>query len=90
MNKEEFIEFLKTKQEEASGLNPSWCKIATNSDDYWKLNKPAVDWLEDDMDLSEDGIVKITYAKSLYGGKPKTFETSYDDFKDNYEKTIRR
>ena len=39
MNKEEFIEFLKTKQEEASGLNPSWCKIATNSDDYWKLNK---------------------------------------------------
>lgn len=68
-----------------------WCKVATNSDDFWSLYKPGVDWLEDDMNLSVDGVVKITFNKSLCGkDTSKIFETTYEDFVANYDKTVNR
>ena len=91
MNKEEFTDFLKRKAEERSG-STHWAKTATNTDDYWHLYKPGVDWLEDDMDLKEDGVVKIMYDKTLGIGDDTSqeFKTTYDDFVSNYDKTVRR
>ena len=86
MIKSEFIDFLENQEKSTMTC---WCKIYTNSDDYWKLYKPAVDCVEDDMDLTTEGIVKITYNKQLYTNTFETFETTYDDFVKNYSKTIR-
>jgi|JFJP01.1.fsa_nt_gi hypothetical protein len=87
MNKSDFILFLIKMSSE--NIN-CWRKTYENSDDYWHLYKPFVDWLEDDMDLTKDGVVKITYNKSLYDNESaKIFETTYDDFVKNYNKTIR-
>jgi hypothetical protein len=88
MNKEEFIAFLKEKENELE-FQTHWAKVAINSDDYWHLYKPAVDWLEDYMDLTKDNIVQITYNQSLYNDTSKIFETTYDDFVENYHKTIK-
>ena len=88
MNKSEFIIFLK-QEESKRRFMPHWGKVATNSDDYWKLIRPAVDWLEDDMDLTVENVVKITYDKSLYSHEePKVAELSYEEFADNYVKTL--
>jgi hypothetical protein len=86
MNKAEFVEFLN----EMTTVNLNyWRKISTDSDDHWQLYKPFVDWFEDDMDLSVEGIVRITYNKSLYENESaKIFETTYDDFAKNYGDTI--
>ena len=88
MNKNEFIEFLKQKAEERP-YGTHWSKVATNSDDFWKLYKPGVDWVEDTMDLKVEGVVEINYNISLYDGSCKVFKTSYDDFKENYEGSLR-
>lgn len=85
MNKEEFIVFLKEKAKENEFL-PHWVKTHSNSDDYWRLYKPFMDWLEDDMDLTKEDVVKITFNKSLYDNTSEVFETTYDDFIKNYEK----
>lgn len=90
MTKSEFIKFLIEKEEVRGLMMPCWVRTYTNSDDHWKLNKPAVDWLEDDMNLSTEGLVKITYNKSLYDNdSAKVFETTYEDFCKNYDKTCR-
>jgi len=90
MTKQELIDFLKEEESKRSGIT-HWSRVYTNSDDYWNLTKPGVDWLEDDMDISKEGVVKITYNKSLYGqDDSKVFESTYDDFKANYNKTTSR
>jgi len=90
MNKREFILFLTKKAEERNSLClKHWAKTYSNSNDYWHLNIPCVDWLEDDMDLTEENIEKITYNKSLCGDdESKTIETTYEDFIKNYDKRL--
>lgn len=87
MNKIEFIEFL-TKQASIREHLPHWRKTALNTDDYWDLYRPAVDWLPDDMDLTNEDIVKITYNKGLYSNTSDEFITTYDDFATNYFNTL--
>jgi hypothetical protein len=88
MTKQEFILFLKDKAQEREYLN-HWKQMASNSDDFWMLYKPFVDWVEDDMDLREEGVVIITYNKSLYENeRAKEFRTTYEDFVKNYDKTL--
>jgi hypothetical protein len=89
MNKSEFITFMKHEELKRPYM-PHWGKVASNSDDYWKLIRPAVDWLEDDMDLTTDYVVKITYNKSLYSNESaKVAELSYEEFVENYDRTLR-
>lgn len=88
MTKQEFISFLKDKAKEREYIT-HWKQMASNSDDFWELFKPCVDWLEDDMDLREEGVVLITYNKSLYDNESaKEFRTTYEDFVENYDKTV--
>jgi len=87
MNKIEFIEFLKQKELERKNIT-HWARAATNSDEMWKLYKPFVDWFEDSMDLKNEGIVEIHFSKCLYDGSFKVFKTTYDDFKENYYKSL--
>lgn len=88
MEKHEFIEFLINKSKERDLISSHWVQTYTNSTKYWTLFKPFVDWLADDLELTEDGQVKITYDKSLYGNTSKIFQTSYEDFVKNYDKTV--
>lgn len=93
MNKKEFIEFLNEKCK----LNEwgwHWERTFMNSDHNWSLRKSGVDCVEDDIDLSVDGVVKVTYSKDLYGplfGKPysKTDTMTYDEFVEIHDKTLR-
>lgn len=88
MAKQEFIEFLKQKESEREYLN-HW-KCVSDSGEHWTLNKPCVDWLSDDLKLTKDGIVTVNYNKVLFGNEPNdVFETTYDDFVENYYKTIK-
>jgi len=88
MNKQKFVDFLNKKAEERQYMT-HWKKVYSNSDDFYQLHKPAVDWLEDSMDLRVEGVVKISYNQSLYDNEStKIFETTYDDFVTNYDKTI--
>lgn len=88
MIKEEFIEFLKTESEKR-GFGNKWAQLLTSSDDFWRKFIPGVDRLEDDMDLSQDGKVIIKYNKSLYSkDKEKIFETTYEDFVQNYQRSL--
>ena len=88
MTKQEFISFLRAQAKAREHLN-HWKQMASNSDDYWELYKPAVDGLEDDMDLREEGVVIVTYNKSLYdNNSAKEFRTTYDDFAKHYNDTL--
>ena len=88
MNKQEFIEFLKQKESESKYLN-HW-KCVSDSGEHWILEKPGVDWLSDDLQLKKDGIVTVNYNKVLFGNEPNdVFETTYDDFAENYNKTVK-
>ena len=88
MTKQEFISFLKDKAKERE-YQSHWHNPYGNSDDFWELYKPAVDWFEDDMDLREEGVVIITYNKSLYDNNPsKEFRTTYDNFVKEYDRYI--
>jgi hypothetical protein len=88
MTKQEFITFLKDTAKEKEHII-HWKRIYDNSDDFWKLYKPFMDWLEDDMDLSKEDVVIISYNKSLYDNdSAKEFRTTYEDFVKNYDKTL--
>lgn len=84
MTKEEFIVFLKTKAEEAGEYNTHWKKTG---EEYWTLFHPTLDWMEDEMDLTEDGVVKITYFESVYDD-PKSIKMTYKDFVADHSKSI--
>ena len=87
MTKSEFITFLIEKEQER-GLNLShWRKTYDNSDNFWHLYRPFLDWVEDEMCLYHENCVQITYEQSLYGNDSKKYETTYEDFVKNYDKT---
>lgn len=88
MTKQEFITFLKVKAEEAGLFNTRWKRTYLNNEDYWSLCHPTLDWLEDQMDLREDGIVKITYFEGGLYGTPKTITMSYIDFVADHSKSV--
>ena len=90
MTKEEFISFLKEKAEHHGIGCTHWKQTYENTEDFWHLYKPFVDWVEDTMNLTEDGVVLITYNQSLYENISKEFRTTYEDFIQNYNKTISR
>ena len=87
MTKQDFISFLKEKVEEAGLFNSHWKQSYNNSEDYWKLYHPTLDWMEDRMDLTEDDIVTITYFESIYDD-PKSIEMTYEEFVTNYSKSV--
>jgi len=82
MNKQEFIEFLNAKAEERSNLS-HWRKEFSNSDDFWNLFLPGVDWLPDSIDLREDGVVEIVFCDGSEAN------ITYDEFSENYNKYLR-
>jgi hypothetical protein len=88
MTKSEFITFLKEKQEERGIELSHWRQTSSNNDDWWHLYKPFVDWLEDDMCLFLKDVVRIRYNKTLYGNTTKQYDTTYEDFVKNYDKTL--
>lgn len=87
MTKEDFITFLKIKAEEAGLFATRWKRTYLNNEDYWSLCHPTLDWVEDQMDLTEDGVVKITHFESLYDD-PKTITMSYIDFVADHSKSV--
>lgn len=87
MTKAEFISFLKEKVEEAGLFNSHWKPIYGNSEEYWELYHPTLDWMEDRMDLTEDGIVTITYFESIYDD-PKSIEMTYEEFIADHSKSV--
>ena len=88
MDKQEFIELLKQKESERKYLN-HW-KCVSDSGEYWRLEKPGVDWLSDDLQLKKDGIVTVNYNKVIYDNTPNdVFEITYDDFAENYDKIVK-
>lgn len=87
MTKQDFITFLKLKAEEAGLFASYWKKSFTNSEDYWTLCHPTLDWMEDQMDLSEDGVVEIKYFESIYDD-PKMIRMTYMDFIADHSKSI--
>lgn len=90
MTKEDFIKFLETKATEAV-FSSHFARTYTNSDDYWKWYIPAVDCLEDDIDLSVDNQVKFTYNKSLYDNESSIEEFfEYEEFIEKFYNTKRR
>jgi hypothetical protein len=87
MTKAEFISFLKIKAEEAGLFVSHWKQTYVNSEEYWKLYRPCVDWMEDKMDLTIDGVVTITFNESFYDD-PKSIDMTYEEFAENYSKSV--
>jgi hypothetical protein len=87
MTKQDFIAFLKVKAEEAGLHGTRWKRRFLNNEDYWTLVHPTLDWMEDQMDLTEDGEVKITYFESIYDD-PKSITMSYIDFVADHSKSV--
>lgn len=86
MNKIEFIGFLKSKEIELQHVT-HWQQSFEGVDEHWTLYRPSVDWLEDRMDLSQEGIVKIIYSEAFYDD-PNSIEMTYDEFVEDYYKSI--
>ena len=89
MNKQEFINFLKENEQERQ-LRPRWQKSYSNSDDYWGLCLPAVDWFPDAMDLTIENVVKVNYNIDQYKDTSDEFETTYEEFAMNYDQIVNR
>lgn len=87
MTKQEFITFLKVKVEEAGLFGSRWKQSYTNSEEYWTLCHPTLDWMEDKMDLTEDGVVTITYFESIYDD-PKSIDMTYEEFIADHSKSV--
>lgn len=87
MTKEDFITFLKLKAEEAGLHKTRWKRTYLDCEDYWTLCHPALNWMEDKMDLTEDGVVKITYSERIYDD-PKSISMSYLDFVADHPNSI--
>lgn len=87
MTKSEFIEFLEKKAIEREHIS-HWQRASSNSDDFWNLYRPFVDWMEDEMDLRVDDVVKISWDRSFYYDSEKVFETTYEGFAQNYILTL--
>lgn len=86
MTKIEFIGFLKSKEIELQHVS-HWKQSFEGTDEHWTLYRPSVDWLEDRMDLSKEGIVKIIYSEAFYDD-PKYLEMSYEEFIEDYSKSV--
>lgn len=86
MTKLEFIEFLKTKQKQL-GHTTHWEPTYNNSDEHWSLFRPSVDWLEDTINLSTEGVIKVSYGETFYDD-PKIIDMSYEEFIENYDKSV--
>jgi len=90
MTKPEFIELLAKLEYECSerGLNHWRCVSMDNN--HWNYLQYGIDGLTEDMDLSEDGVVKITFWNDshLYPGskEPEVIKTTYD----SYSKLLKR
>jgi hypothetical protein len=65
MSKEEFIKFL-SDYEKDNLYSDHWGHVYSNNFDHWKFIRPSCDSLEDYIDLSCEGKVKLTYNQSLY------------------------
>lgn len=88
MTKSEFITFLKEKALRAENtLIAHWRPSFEGIDEHWTLYRPALDWMEDLMDLSTEGIVRITFNESFYDD-PKMIEMTYEEFVTNYSKSV--
>lgn len=83
ITKQEFIEFL-IKQENTF----TDCWICVNEDkDNWQQHFPAKDCYVDSINLSIDGLIKGRHHNPIKG--VIEFETSYEDFIENYKKTLK-
>lgn len=85
MTKIEFINFLKEKAQNT--LISHWKQSFEDIDEHWRLYRPSVDWMEDQMDLSTDGVVRITFSESFYDD-PKSIDMTYEEFVENYSKSV--
>ena len=81
MNKQEFIDFLKEKSKEKDLTH--WRKVYQNSDDYWELFIPCVDWMPDFISLDKEGVVKMECDRSLFDNS-KVISLTYEEFKKIY------
>lgn len=83
MTRQELIDFLSKKEKDSGGLVQCWKRTFANSDDYWYLFKPAVDWFEDDIELTENKVI-LTYDKDLLDDKRcNVDEYSFEEFAGN-------
>lgn len=86
MDRLEFIGFLKAKEIELNNTS-HWQQSFKETENHWTLYRPSVDWLEDTMELTIEGMVKINYSESFYDD-PKFIEMTYKEFVENYSKSV--
>lgn len=81
MTKQDLIDFLEkeqTSRSESYSLNYYQCCSEDKS--QWRLHRPAVDWVEDELEILEDGTVKIYQWLSGINVSPTVSIVSYEDF----------
>lgn len=61
MTREEFIDWLKSQE---NRHRESWVQVATNTDEFWHLHIPMLDFFAPQMRiLEEEGYVKYEYGE---------------------------
>ncbi len=80
MTKQDCIDFLEREEASRSEALLDYWKCCSDDKSEWKLHRPAVDWVEDELKILEDGTVKIYEWLSGTLAAPTVSFMSYEDF----------
>ena len=84
MTRVDFI--IKLKEKSFDNKNTHWKQSFSDSEDFWTLYRPSLNWMEDDMTV-HDLNVTIVYSERFYDD-PKQINMSFDDFINNYSNSV--
>lgn len=81
MTKQDLIDFLEREQASRSQSHSfNYYQCCSEDRSQWRLHRPAVDWVEDELEILEDGTVKIYQWLSGILEAPTVSIMSYEDF----------
>lgn len=84
MTRKEFIIKLKIKALEDQ--KSYWKQSYDDSEDFWVLYRPNIDWKEDMMTVHDLNVI-IVYSESFYD-EPKEIKLSFEEFIENYSNSV--
>lgn len=82
MEKKEFIELLNNFEKKTKLFDNRFSKKYDNSDDYWVYNRPAIDCIEPEINLTKEYIVE--FIQLDFNNTNTIIEYTYDEFITKY------